>query len=115
MMTTFRAYEQTNTEVTSTGTVVADSFDAAMAIARERRTNTSMSYGVVPEGNPLPDPELRNAMCNPMTKTDFQTRCRAMRKRGIDMCKKSFRPLRSPESVRLALKRRVEIGKGEGR
>jgi hypothetical protein len=110
----FSTYEQTNEGITSTGTVTADSFDAAMAIARERRTNASMSYGVVPEGRPLPDPELRNAMCNPCVSNDFRKVGAIMRKRGINLRKKRFQMMHSPESVRRALKRRVEIGKGEG-
>ena len=108
----FHTYEQTNDGVTSTGTVVADSYDAAMAIARERRTNSSMSFGVVPEGQPLPDPTLRNALCNPYTKNDFKTVCAAMRKRGINLRKKRFRPMPS-ECVRATMRRRVEIGRGE--
>jgi hypothetical protein len=74
-----------------------------------------MSYGVVPDGRPLPDPELRNAMCNPCVSNDFKTVCAIMRKRGINLRKKRFQMMHSPESVRLALRRRVEIGKGEGR
>lgn len=108
----FTSYEQTNTEVTSTGPVVADSFDEAMTIARERRTNASMSFGVVPEGQPLPDPTLRNAMCNPLTKNDYKTVCAAMRKRGINLRKKRTWVL-TPALARSAIKRRVEIGRGE--
>ena len=114
-MTIFHAYEQTNTEVTSTGLVTADSFDAAMVIARERRTNASMSFGVVPDGRPFPDPELRNAMCNPCVANDFKKVCAVMRKRGINLRKKRFQMMHSPDDVRLAIKRRCEIGKGEGR
>jgi len=105
----FHAYEQTNTGVTSTGIVVVDSFDAAMAIARERRTNASMSFGVVPEGQPLPDAELRNAIHNPFTPSDYKTVCAVMRKRGVNLRKRRGLMMVSGASKRKAIERRIGV------
>jgi hypothetical protein len=106
----FLTYEQTNDGITSTGTCSASSVDEAMGISRERRTHSSMSFGIVPEGQPLPDTTIRNAVCNPLTKNDYRTVCAAMRSRGIDLRTKRSKPLYSAACARAAVKRRLEIG-----